>query len=588
MENSARENSTEKLLDAIRGTEHKSPKITVSTNSQKISQLLNLKSIKKKTLNIGLFLSEKDICFVLTVEKGINKRKFLIKWATIKTPENLTINDDGFASFISLNLNEFTEGIKGIPIWCTIDSMHVKFRNCLIPDLSQVKIPNAALWSLKKEIDFDPRQEIFDFRVMGNIKSEGHKKKKIFALIANKDAVDKLKTIFSRTGCNLKGITSTPFAIQNYIHTNHLQINDSPFTVINLSKENSEMFCFSNSDILLARKIRSDLYNLVEDAANSSNQDVDQYFSSIKNFHEDAFFQIKQAYTRLIDKIMRTADYFSQNFTDNKQIKKYLIFGDTCNSKAFMDLAAQTIPVKVEKFEPVFDNLSGTIEVGLPQNESERNKVVLAFGIALSSDQYTPNFIHTYLDKLKIKKEKKLCLVTAIACVVLILTCAIISNWRQTSNLKETTKLNDLIQQKNTLYSDATPEATLKLISDAKVRINSMNQYVSAYLPLAVINEIFSLTPENIYFASFESDFDIPNKNPNKNRNNNKNKSKVLLANVIISGLVLSKGNNLESDLTHYILKLEESRFLGNINLLQKSILKNKTALNFKLVMDVF
>ena len=239
MENSARENSTEKLLDAIRGTEHKSPKITVSTNFQKISQLLNLKSIKKKTLNIGLFLSEKDICFFLTVEKGINKRKFLIKWAIIKTPENLTVNDNGFASFISLNLSEFTEGIKGIPIWCTIDSMHVKFRNCLIPDLAQAKIPNAVLWSLKKEIDFDPKQEIFDFRVMGNIKSEGHKKKKIFALVANKDAVDKLKTIFSKTGCNLKGITATSFAIQNYIHTNHIHVKDSPFTVINLSKENS-------------------------------------------------------------------------------------------------------------------------------------------------------------------------------------------------------------------------------------------------------------------------------------------------------------------------------------------------------------
>lgn len=588
LENFARENSTEKLLDAIRGSEHKNSELNISTDSQKISQLVNLKSIKKKTLNIGIFLAEKDICFVLTVEKGINKRKFLIKWATIKIPENLTINNDGFASFISLNLNEFTEGIEGIPIWCSIDSMHVKFRNCLIPDLSPAKIPNAALWSLKKEIDFDPKQEIFDFKVMGNIQSEGHKKKKIFALIANKNAVDKLKIIFSRTGCNLKGITAIPFAIQNYIQTNHLQINDSPFTVISLSKENSEMFCFSNSDILLARKIRSDLYDLVEDAANSSNQDVDQYFSSIKNFHEDTFFQIKQSCTRLIDKIMRTADYFSQNFTANKPIKKFVIFGDSCNSKAFMDLTAQTIPGKVEKFEPVFDNLPGTIEVGLPKDESERNKVVLAFGIALSSDQYTPNFIHTYLEKLKKKNEKKLYFVAAIVYVVLILTCAIISNWRQTTNLKETTKLNNLIQQRDALFPGATQEATLKFIADAEVRINSMNQYVSDYLPLAVINEIFSLTPENIYFASLESDFDIPNKIPNENRNNKKNKSKALLANVIISGSVLSKGNNLESDLIHYIFKLEESRLLGNINLLQKSILKNKTVLNFKLVMDVF
>ena len=92
--NSARENSTEKLLDAIRGPGQQNPKISVSKASYQISKLVNLKTIKKKTLNLGILLAKRDITFVLTVEKGINKRKFLIKWATIRIPESLNITVD--------------------------------------------------------------------------------------------------------------------------------------------------------------------------------------------------------------------------------------------------------------------------------------------------------------------------------------------------------------------------------------------------------------------------------------------------------------------------------------------------------------
>ena len=584
MGNSARENSTEKLLDAIRGPGQQNSKISVSKASYQISKLVNLKTIKKKTLNLGILLAKRDITFVLTVEKGINKRKFLIKWATIRIPESLNIEDEGYSTFLRLNLYEFTEGCKGISVWCTIDSIHLKFRNILIPDVVKSKIANTSFWGLKREIDFNAEEEIFDFEVISDIKSEGHKKK-VFASIVKKEQVHKLQAIFSKAGYNLKGITAIPFAIQNFIHTNHLQVKDSPFSIINLSRENSEMFCFSDSGILMARKVRSDLYSLVADAVRSSGKDTIESFSSIKDFQSDKNFQIRQSCERLTDKIVRTGEYCSQNFANNTPMKKFVIFGETDDSDSFMDLMKKTIPVDVEKFEPVLDTLPGTIEVGLPQNIVERNKVVLAFGIALSSNAYTPNFIYTYRDKLKKIKQRKINIAVAMFIIILFLGCTMVYSWQKTVESRETVKLNTLSQRKSTFAKDVNPKATLELISNAKTKLNLMSRYVSAYLPLAVINEICSLTPKNIRISSLESDFDVPGKKENRK----KVESKVLIAQVMIEGKVLPMENNPESDLTQYLLGLGDSQLFENIKVLQKSTYKDQedTGLNFKLTMDV-
>ena len=113
-----------------------------------------------------------------------------------------------------------------------------------------------------------------------------------------------------------------------------------------------------------------------------------------------------------------------------------------------------------------------------------------------------------------------------------------------------------------------------------------MEQYVSAYLPLAVINEIFSLTPRDILISSFESNFNIPGKKDAKKRL----KSKAVVAKIILAASILPQKNNIESNLTQYILQLEDSQLFENINVLQKSKVKGnqgETRLNFKLTMDV-
>jgi len=395
-------------------------------------------------MNLGVFIGNHDIVFVLTAEKGRNKRKFLIKWAIVDIPADMDTDGVDFPVFLGTNLSEFTEGITGIALWCNIDSEYVKLRTIIIPDVAESKIANATFWKLKKELDFNAEEEIFDFYFLGDIDSGTQKSKKLLGFIAQKAQIDKLKTIFLKAGYPLKGIAALPFALQNFIHTRHLNVPDEPFAIVNLSKEHSEMFCYADYGLLLARKIRTDLYNLLEEVEKSLDIEASNFFPTMDDFQNNQFFQIKQSSERLIDKVVRTGEYCSQNFAGNAPIKKFIFFGETVDSESFTDLLSKRTPIRIEKFKPVFDTLPGTIDVELPENSLKRNQIFLAFGMALSATEYTPNFIHTYNDKRKKEKKKKINIAAVFVFILLVFVCTGVSKWQAGIKTHERSRYEEL------------------------------------------------------------------------------------------------------------------------------------------------
>ena len=579
MVTSVKENSTEKLLDVIRGINHKKPQKKIPIVQPKIDPV-NLKKLKKNTLNLGVLLNPETITFVLSS----NKQKKLIKWVNIELPQDLGLEDDRYASFIASRLEEFTEGLKKIATWCTIGSAKLKLRNITIPDVAQPKIANAAFWGLKKEVDFDEDKEIFDFEIIGEKTIQNVKKKSLLAFTTEKTLISQLKAMFLKTGFNLQGITTIPFAFQNFIHTQHLQMQDSPFTIVNVSRKNSEIFCFSNTSLLLTRSIRSGSYNLVENFIKSPDKVVVEYLSALKSIQSKGFLKIKLSCERLIEKIVRTSEYCSQNFADNVPMKKFLFIGETADCDPFMELAAKTALTDVEHFDPVFDALPGSVAGPYPENAYERGLVTTAFSISLSSNDYTPNFLLTSNDKLNEKKKQNINVAASIIFVLILIVCTVFANWQGFIKNREMTKFDEIVQLKNNLNPNINQESIVKMISGSEHKINLRNQYISDYFPLAVINEICSTTPENINVFSIEGDFTDQNKK--RNENEDEQNLKRILAKIIINGSVEI---NSDSDFTEYILNLGNSKIFGDIVVLQKDIddVGTNKILNFKVSVEI-
>lgn len=575
MGTSVKENSTEKLLDVIRGVSHKKPPVNIPPPPQKIEPV-NLKKIKKNSLNLGVLLNPEDITFVLSS----NKNNKIIKWAVVELPEGLGTEDIGYTLFLESNLENFTEGIKAIPTWCTIDSTKVKLRNITIPDLPSQKIANAAFWGFKKEVDFDADQEIFNFEIIGDRIVKDVKKKSLLAFAIEKTQVKELKTLFLKAGFKLEGITTIPFAFQNFIRTRHLQMQDSPFTIVNVSRKNSDVVCFSDTSILLTRNIRTGSFNLVENFMKSSDKSVVKFLSSLKNIQSTGFSQIKLPSERLIEKISRTSDYGSQNYADNVPMKNFYFIGETDSCDAFMEFAANSVLTGVKHFNPVFTALPGSVTVPYPENAYERGLVTTAFGISLSSNEYTPNFLFTADDKLNKKKKEKINIAASIIFALIFLCCAGFANWQGVVKNREMKKLDEIVHTKNNFDPKINQESIANLIFGTEQKIKLRNQYISDYFPLAVINEICSTTPKNISVSSLEADFS----DQNKNNHQDEKTARKILARIIIVG---STGINSDSVFTEYILNLGNSRIFGDVEVLEKNIDAAEKTLKFKVSVEI-
>ena len=247
-----------------------------------------------------------------------------------------------------------------------------------------------------------------------------------------------------------------------------------------------------------------------------------------------------------------------------------------------MELTANTTLTNVERFDPVFDTLPGSVSGPYPENAYERGLITTAFAISLSSNDYTPNFLLTSADKLNKKKKQNLNIAASIIFVLILIFCTAFESWQGFAKKREMTKLDEIVLLKKNFNPNINQESMVKMISRAEQKIKLRNQYISNYFPLAVINEICSNTPANISISSLEADFSDQNKKKNEGEQN----AKEILAKVLIIGSVEI---NSDSDFTEYILNLGNSKIFGDIEVLQKNIDDdgNDKLLKFKVSVEI-
>lgn len=566
------ENSTQKLLDLIRVGGQKQVNELSSDDSAPSFPV----KIKPKYLNLGVYITHRDLTLALTSNKGFTKKKGLIKWQNIILPENLQPESSDFPAFLSRCLDNFLEGKKRISIWCALESSSLKIRNIIIPDVPRAKIANAAFWGLKKETDFNETLEIFNFESLGNITIDGIKKKNLLTFCAPKDEIRSLEKTFIQAGYVLTGITSIPFAIQNFVRTGQIQTDDPYFAIVNISSENSEIYCFSQAGMLLVRNLRIGSRNLIEELDAPQGMDPIDHLSSMTNKGTNGFSQIKDICERLINKIVRTGDYCAQHFTGNTPIKQYVFYGDTDQCKPFMHLVSAMIPAAVDTFEPIRDSLPGSIEAKLPQNAKQRNCVLTAFGIGLSTNDISPNFLFTFDDRQKEKKQRNITKATVLAGILLLAACFSAQSLLNIALKKENTTLARLNREQTKFGKNIQNETITKAITIAEVKNNVKKQYIASYIPLAVIYDICHFTPEQIQLTSMTY---------NRIRDKENKVSKKLF----VQGQVSAHPYSLDSELGSYILKLSESPVFGDIEITSKLLnpVDQKKSLLFKATLEV-
>ncbi len=587
-------NSTERLLHTIREDNHKVPPDQVIPDpvipnpvipNRPPRQVTSIKTNIKHSLVAGVFIGDDSLSLVLTGERKPGTGREIIKWSHTRIPRDMDRESQVFISLLRTSISRFLDTHKKVSLWTGLDSRYLKLRKIVIPYLPPGKIANAAFWGLKKEIELDGTKEVFDFEVGEEILVGGVKKREVIAFSGDKQQIDFLTQSFSKAGYPLTGITAMPFAMQNFVRAD-LVPGASPVVMVHIARYYSDITCFSNEGVLLARNIRTGSYSLVEELIESNDSaleggDIPGFLSSLKEKDSPGFERIEHSANRLTGKILRTGDYCSHNYASNTPVSKFYFFGETDDCQAFMDYAADQFPCEMEKFNP-FGELSSSLGMEMPKLAEERNSVISALGLALSQKVATPNFLHTYIQKNIETKYRKMNIAVAAVGMVALLVCGGVWGWLcsvEAGKIKETRALEKQIAHYNPIV---TQTFLTRRIQEAKEKSQMIKRYTSDFLSLAVINEICSLTPEKINILSLDSNF-IKEEPEAGNKKKKKEKKRSLT----LQGIVSAEFTDLESTLTGYVITLGDSPIFGDILLQNKKIEKRSGASILKFTADM-
>ncbi len=579
MKRSREQNATQKLLDLIRGdkpTGQPTDPADAGVQARLPKKRGDTRSFGfgSRHLNLGVFIDKTHIALALTTDKGTAPKKRLIRWQTIPVPENQSLGTGDFPKILNRAVSQFTEGKKKIGVWCALDSSLLKLKLFTIPDLPASKIANAVFWGLKKETGFDGKREILEFEVIDKVLVDGIQKKQVLAYSLPKQEVTTLAKIFSRAGFPLTGITAIPFAMQNLVRTGQIQSAHDYFAIVNISLNNSEIFCFSKSEILLVRSLRTGSLNLVENCDIPKDIDPLDYLSTMENPDIEAYPGMLEPAERLISKILRTGDYCTQNFTGNNPLQHFSFYGHTDDCTPFMKKVTAMLPASVTIFKPAQDSLPAGEKVEVPRNAEQRNQVLTAFSIALSANRLTPNFINTFSHRKKAAKKRRMTMAAMALGLIIIAGAGAAHLYLNTSIAKGQAALVKIRQEQARLGQGETEANISRAINLSQTRIRVTRDYVQSYLPLAVVSEICRHTPAHIKLRSL-------------GYMSNADKKQLTL-----KGRVTAHPYSLDAGLGNYIITLSESPVFGDIDIQDKKVSEksgpgNNAVLTFTAVLEV-
>ena len=151
----------------------------------------------------------------------------------------------------------------------------------------------------------------------------------------------------------------------------------------------------------------------------------------------------------------------------------------------------------------------------------------------------------------------------------------------QSSYLNNLKTQRQKLEKELALYNPLLTRQTVQGAADrVKMQKAMVHQYAQKYMGLAAMEEVSDLTPQYIRLISFRitQGNDVSKTDASKAPNQAGNS-------VAIEGIIFDKKDNLESDLSKYVIKLEESPMFNGVTVQKKDItaFKKNEVLHFTL-----
>lgn len=597
-------NSTEKLLNVIRGRDEKTffrEKKALSLSGKKpakksaISFAGNL--FDKKNFVVGVDVGKDFICLVKT-HKGNNA---FLDHKIIKFSPDLSTDSAEFKSLLKSSLVPFCGAVNRCEIWTKISAGEVNVYFLKVPRVPKNQMDNVVYWTAKKEGFLDESRLIFDFEIQEQIPEEDKAKQSVMVYTAPKVEVEKIRALFSDIGVPLSGITTVPFAMQNLFRSGWMPASEEIFASLFIGENYSRIDVYDKENLVMTRGIKTGSSSSMAEAIVSSvmektgglrleKDEAKKILFSItpeseklktadgkKEFKKEEILEmispVWERLARQVDLTLKTSSIGS------KRVEKIYVLSAVSMDKSILNYMSNQLGTVTEFFDPFKQQKVSAAEQAL--SAFERILLSPALGLSLSCNSYTPNLVFTYVEKNKEQASQKFSKIALGSFVAALVICFGVLAY-QGLRYKELVRQGEKFKKELALFNPLlTQETVLKASEDVKQQRSLARQYVQRYLFLATLGEISHITPQNIRLLNCK----LTRGGVMPSTDASGQSKQEVADNILIEGLVFGERNALDSLLGQYVVTLGNSPIFGNVNIQKQEIVKfnNNDVMHFTL-----
>ncbi len=600
MANAKQINSTEKLLNLIRGekqpfppTPGGGPDISLKRKpSLKIPVNFSRFFKGKKPFQVGVDIGRHAVSMV-KMTRTSDGNPLLADYRIVKFSDTVSKKSPEFNNLLKSSIAAFAGSLDDCDVWAMMSAAEVNVFRLKIPIVPANQMENVIYWAAKKENPIDEKEAFYDYEVQGKISDQGIPKYAVMVYSAPRSEPEKAKNLFSSIGVRLAGVTIAPFATQNYFRTEWIPAAEGAHACIYIGHDFSRIDIYRKNDLVMTRGIKTSISSMMEaideaiaEAPPGVREDRERAKALLNEISADPEKWMKEdgvnwaetgilemttpALERLLRQIERTMEYYATSVGFEKVEKVYL---SSAVSVFFYPLL-QYLKGQIGPVSEFFDPFAARPlkASGKLSSLAERASLIPAVGLALSDIKHTPNAIFTYVQKKQELNRKRINCGVFSAFAAGLSICLVVI-FLQAGEARQLNLQKGKLEKELLLFSPKlSKDKIAAMAQEMKLRNQHSQRYSKKYKGLALIGELSFLTPENVRLTQVR--MSLPEPGAGGQKASAAGTQAAPKEGVVLEGVVLGSRSGLDAQLAQYVMKLENSPMLQGV-VLQKSSVAN-------------
>lgn len=490
-------------------------------------------------------------------------------WKHLPYPAGLQIDSDTFTGFLR---TAFATCPDDLPLWLVSSFPSLQLRFLSLPKVRPGQLSNLVYWTYRKELPFEPDHTILDYDVEGEVAVPGaNRKVDVTAFTIARAEVERLVHRFSDAGRPVEGVIIPSMALRNL-----LRMQPGNDTRIGLFVgEDASSILFAQGPVIVSQRLFKTGMNSLRTGTTDDPTTAYQSINSAltQTAHGDQTAAAMEAteanrisrsalasFGRLIQQVERSISAYI-NGRANPDLRIIQVAGSLAGMPLLLKEMATKLGIPAQPFTAADPGITASSRPAM--SAIEFGQMGLAIGAALSQPGRTPNALHTYVKRDQGDRRRRAQSwvgLSAIGGLLLLLLVFLVAVNQNRALRRERAALAKQLEP----YKPHPDRAMIQnLVGLASGHTAELRDMAARAQPLALINELAALTPEDIRLGSISLERTAA---PARARKTTATAASGELK-VNVQGMVLGETELLESVLAQYILRLQRSSLFARANL---------------------